>query len=303
MSTQPSSVELYDTVARATATCVIGAYSTSFARACRLLDEPVRGHVRDVYGLVRLADEVVDAPDLPLSRSERASVLDDLQAETARAVERGFSSNLVVHAFALTARRCGIGADLVDPFFASMRTDLDRCTHDDSSFATYVHGSAEVVGLMCLRTFLAAEPGTPADREARYAELADGARRLGAAFQKVNFLRDLAADRDDLGRSYFPAVGTGRLTDERRDTLLDDIDADLAAAARAIAALPASSRRGVRAAHDLFAALSRRLRATPATTIEQRRVRVPAAVKLLVVTRTVVGRRTARLLPTWAARP
>jgi len=303
MTTQPSSAALYDAVAQASASCVITRYSTSFARACRLLDEPVRGHVRNVYGLVRLADEVVDAAALPLSDADRAAILDDLQAETARATARGFSTSLVVHAFALTARECGIGADLVDPFFASMRTDLVRSTHDDGSFATYVHGSAEVVGLMCLRIFVACEPGTPAERDDRYAALADGASRLGAAFQKVNFLRDLAADRDELGRGYFPGVGTGRLTDAARDALLDDIDADLAAAARAIAALPPSSRRGVRAAHDLFAALSRRLRATPASTIEQRRVRVPARVKAFVVARTLVGQATARLVPTRVVRP
>jgi len=301
MSTAPSSSALYDAAARASATCVLDGYSTSFARATRMLDEPVRGHVRNVYGLVRLADEVVDAAALPLTRDQRAALLDDLHAETARATERGFSTNLVVHAFALTARECGIGPDLVDPFFASMRTDLDRSTHDDASFATYVHGSAEVVGLMCLRIFVADEPGTAADRAARYDALADGATRLGAAFQKVNFLRDLAADRDDLGRSYFPGVD-GHLTDARRDALLDDVDADLEAAARAIAALPSSSRRGVRAAHDLYAALSRRLRATPATVIERQRVRVPGAVKALVVARTLVGAGTARLLPGWTAR-
>jgi phytoene/squalene synthetase len=302
-SSAPSSSALYDAVARASASCVITRYSSSFGRACRLLDEPVRSHVRNVYGLVRLADEVVDAPALPLTRDERAAALDDLQAETARATARGFSTNLVVHAFALTARECGIGADLVDPFFASMRTDLDRSTHDDGSFATYVHGSAEVVGLMCLRIFVAGEPGTAAEHDARYTALADGAQRLGAAFQKVNFLRDLAADRDDLGRGYFPGVGTGHLTDAHRDALLDDVDADLAAAARAISALPRSSRRGVRAAHDLFAALSRRLRATPASTIERHRVRVPGPVKLLVVARTLAGQAADRMAPARTARP
>ncbi|WP_034620743.1 squalene/phytoene synthase family protein [Cellulomonas sp. URHE0023] len=284
----------YDDLARASAALVIDRYSTSFSWAARMLDEPVRGHVRTVYGLVRLADEVVDAPSLPLSPAERAAVLDELQAETARATDRGFSTNLVVHAFALTARECGIGPDLVDPFFASMRTDLKRATHDDTSFASYVHGSAEVVGLMCLRIFVACEPGTPAEHEARYDALAEGARRLGAAFQKVNFLRDLAADRDALGRSYFPGVGTEHLTDARRDVLLDDIDADLAAAARVIEDLPASCRRGVRAAHDLFAALSVRLRGTPAAQIEVRRVRVPTAVKALVLTRSLLGRPQAR---------
>lgn len=279
---------LYDRAADAGSARIVALYSTSFSRACRMLPEPTRTHIADVYGLVRLADEVVDADTLDLTPAERAELLDDLEAETARAVDRGFSLNLVVHAFARTARACGIGPELVTPFFASMRTDLHRTVHDDASLATYVYGSAEVVGLMCLRVFLAGEPGDGASREARYAELAPGARRLGAAFQKVNFLRDLAADEGTLGRTYFPGVTTSTLTDATRDALLDEIDADLAAAAVAIESLPAPCRRAVRAAHALFAALSRRLRATSAATIGVRRVRVPGPVKAVVVARALL---------------
>lgn len=267
----------YDAVARASAAVVIRGYSTSFGWACRLLAEPVRTDVRSIYALVRVADEIVDTPD-GRPATERARLLDALEEETYRAVHAGWSTNLLVHAFALTARRCGIGEDLIAPFFASMRTDLSVRAHDPRSLEQYVYGSAEVVGLMCLRAFLAGAPG----RDAAYAALTPGARRLGAAFQKVNFLRDLAEDRDALGRAYFPGLDAAALTDAHRDALLDGIDADLAAAAAAIPRLPTSSRAAVRAAHDLFAALARRLRATPAREIARERVRVPDPVKAAI---------------------
>jgi 15-cis-phytoene synthase len=275
---------LYDAAAAHATAQIVEDYSTSFSRACRLLGEPVRTHVRSIYGLVRLADEIVDDDTLDLSHDERRTALDDLEAQTAYAMERGFSTNLVVHAFARTARTCGIDASLVTPFFASMRTDLERSEHDDASLDTYVHGSAEVVGLMCLRAFLVDEPHAGA----RYDELRPGAERLGAAFQKVNFLRDISADHDVLGRTYFPGVDPRRLTDARRDALLDDIDADLAAASLAIPQLPPSSRRAVRCAHGLFAALSYRLRATPADQIGSRRVSVSSPAKMRIVLRAML---------------
>jgi phytoene/squalene synthetase len=274
----------YDAVAQASAAVVIAGYSTSFGWATRLLVEPVRTHVRNVYALVRVADEIVDAPG-EWPADQRGHLLTVLEEETYQALRTGHSANLVVHAFALTGRRCGIGPDLVEPFFASMRADLSVTAHDAGSFAAYVYGSAEVVGLMCLRVFV------PGDERA-YAELADGAARLGAAFQKLNFLRDLAEDHDLRGRSYFPGVDVDRLDDACRDALLDDVAADLAAARAVIPRLPASSRRAVRAAHDLFAELARRLRVTPAATLTRTRVRVPDLVKARILVRAVLkGRR------------
>ncbi|GEA85379.1 MAG: squalene/phytoene synthase family protein [Cellulomonas sp.] len=286
--TPEGGAQRYAHAAATAAGTVVGEYSTSFARACRLLREPVRGHVRTIYGLVRVADEIVDAPDLDLTPQQRGAYLDALEAETLDALQSGFSTNLVVHAFAATAREHGIGPELVVPFFASMRTDLRAAQHDEASLDAYVFGSAEVVGLMCLRVFVGAPDASDELAAHGYDRLAPGARRLGAAFQKVNFLRDLAADHDQLGRRYLPGDDSGVLTDAQRDAVLDDIDADLAAAAVAVAALPRSSRRGVRAAHDLFSALSGRLRATPAARIARERVRVPAPTKALVVARTLL---------------
>ncbi|MDI3330779.1 MAG: squalene/phytoene synthase family protein [Micrococcus sp.] len=272
----------YDAVAQASAAQVIAGYSTSFGWACRLLASRERTHVRNIYALVRVADEIVDDPDPALSAAWRRQQLDELEAETFRALASTRSANLVVHAFALTARQFGIGRELVEPFFASMRADLVRSRHDAQSLSDYVHGSAEVVGLMCLRVFLGGD-------EAAYARLRPGAERLGAAFQKVNFLRDLADDHDELGRTYFPGLDPAAFSDAHRDELLDDIDADLAAAAEAMRMLPDSSRRAVCAAHALYSALSRRLRSTPASRIREARVRVPDRQKALILMRVLAG--------------
>lgn len=274
----------YDDAARASAAVVIDQYSTSFGWATRLLHEPVRTHVRSIYALVRVADELVDDDRQPWDACRRAELLDGLQDETHRALRSGGSANLVVHAFALTAAQHGIGEDLIDPFFASMRADLTVQVHDRRSLDGYVYGSAEVVGLMCLRVFVDGD-------EARYRELAPGARRLGAAFQKVNFLRDLHADQHELGRTYLPGTDLATFTDLERDLLLDDIDADLAAAARTIPHLPPSSRGAVSAAHGLFSALSTRLRATPAEQIARERVRVPDLVKAQILARSAMASR------------
>lgn len=276
----PTGLAVYDRTATDAAAAVIAAYSTSFGLACRLLGPRPRPHVRNIYALVRIADEVVDGPAeaAGLTPAEAGAVLDELEAETMRAIARGFSTNLVVHAFAATARECGIGDDLVGPFFASMRTDLTTAAHDDASHDAYVYGSAEVVGLMCLQVFVNAGARHPLAPDPA---LVDGARRLGAAFQDVNFLRDRGHDEEALGRDYL-GIGPAR----SRDDVLDRIDADLAAAAATIPRLPADCRRAVTAAHDLFAALSVRLRrAAPGAG----RVRVPDAVKAGIAARAVLG--------------
>lgn len=287
-SARPCPADQYDALATSTARLVIRRYSTSFGLAARLLDEPVRTHVRNVYALVRVADEIVDAPRPGEGDEARRTLLDALETETLAAMASGHSANLVVHAFARTAVACGIEPALVTPFFASMRTDLDVLEHDQASLDAYVYGSAEVVGLMCLRTFLRDE----ADPQAAYAALHPGACRLGAAFQKLNFLRDLAADHEELGRRYFPGIDPAELTDAQRDAVLDDIEADLAVAAVAIDQLPPSSRRAVRVAHTLFAELARRLRRTPAEQIRTERVRVPNAVKSRLVARELLRGRS-----------
>jgi len=278
---------LYDRVAEETASIVIRRYSTSFGLASRLLGAGVRQHVENIYALVRVADEIVDGPatEAGLDTVRAARVLNELEKETERAMAEGFSANLVVHAFALTARDVSFGAELTAPFFESMRMDLTQTEHDQASFDRYVYGSAEVVGLMCLRAFLHGEA------VADVARFETGARALGAAFQKVNFLRDLAADFESLGRSYFPDVAVESFDEATKARLLDDIDADLAVSAAVVPDLPRSSRRAVALAQSLFAELSARLRATPAHELVRSRVRVPNPVKARLALSAALGGR------------
>ena len=285
MRAEATGLELYDRTARDAAAAVIAAYSTSFALATRMLGSRPRPHVRNIYALVRIADEIVDGPaaEAGLDAASEREVLDDLETQTMAAIQGGFSSNLIVHAFAGTARECGIGADLIAPFFASMRTDLSTARHDALSHDEYVYGSAEVVGLMCLQAFVNAggAAGQAGPRPAP-AELIDGARRLGAAFQDVNFLRDQHHDEDALGRDYL-GVAAGRAD---RTEVLDRIDGHLAAAAAVIPRLPADCRKAVTAAHDLFASLAVRLRHDPTPDV---RVRVPDTVKATLAARAWIG--------------
>ncbi|MEP6482398.1 MAG: phytoene/squalene synthase family protein [Rhodoglobus sp.] len=273
---------LYDRVAEETASIVIRRYSTSFGLASRLLGAGVRQHVENIYALVRVADEIVDG-GAQIDTLAAGRALNELETETERAIEVGFSSNLVVHAFALTARETEFGAELTAPFFESMRADLTQTEYDQAGFERYVYGSAEVVGLMCLRAFLLGE------QDADTARFETGARALGAAFQKVNFLRDLAADFTALGRSYFPGVNVETFTEAEKTRLLDDIDADLAVSAAVIPDLPRSSRRAVALAQSLFAELSARLRATPAAELVRSRVRVPNPVKARLAVSAALG--------------
>ncbi|WP_157009040.1 phytoene/squalene synthase family protein [Agromyces laixinhei] len=291
MTTPPSGLRLYDLAAHRGSATVISQYSTSFGLASRLCSEPVREHIADVYALVRIADEIVDGPaaEAGLDAAERRRVLDALEVETEQAMARGYSANLVVHAFARTARATGFGTELTRPFFASMRRDLDTVDFDDAEFRDYVYGSAEVVGLMCLRAFRQGLGEDPV-RDARWEQ---GARHLGAAFQKINFLRDLGEDSRERGRRYFPGIDPLRLSETDKHRLLDDIDRDLATAGAVIPELPGGCRRAVAVAHALFSALAARLRRTPAATLTDTRVRVPATRKALLLLRatTVRGRK------------
>lgn len=287
------SLARYDAAALKTSAEVIRCYSTSFGMASRILDRRTRNSIEAVYALVRVADEIVDgaAAGAGLSPEGVEKLLDDLERETEAAMGSGYSANLVVHAFAITARATGIGADLTRPFFASMRADITQREHTQESFDLYVYGSAEVVGLMCLRAFLVGRRVTAGED----AVLADGARHLGAAFQKINFLRDLAEDFSTLGRSYFPGVRPGSFTEADKIRLLDDIDEDLRISAAALPGLPRVPRRAVALAQGLFTELALRLRRTPAEDLLLARIRVPNPVKLRIMAKAFTGRAVPEL--------
>ena len=273
-----SALERYDRSAEAAAAQVMRHYSTSFSLATRLLQPQVRTDIRNLYAMVRTADEIVDAG---LPPHDAAALLDAYESTVRAAPAQRFHADPIVHAYALSARRCGFEDAHVAQFFASMRCDLTRTAHTQASFNEYVCGSAEVIGLLCLSAFYSGRPYPP--------ELDDGARRLGAAFQKINFLRDLHEDTTELGRAYFPTVpDPAHLTEPQKQELIADIRADLKVARAATARLPRGSRAGVAAATALFSELTDRLATTPAADITHTRVSVPPSRKAFLVSRAAV---------------
>lgn len=268
---------------------VIGSYSTSFGLATRLLGKRHRNHVRNIYALVRIADEIVDgvASEAGLTPAEQMDALKRYSAETHLAMRIGYSSDLIIHSFARTARVAGIDETLTRPFFASMRADLlgtgeKENIFDDEAHAAYVHGSAEVVGLMCLRVFTRDRRFTHAEQQ----RVEHGARQLGAAFQNINFLRDLGDDTRRLGRSY---LGNEQpLTDEQLQSWVARIRSQLSDAEKAIPSLPFDARAAVRSALALFSQLTDRIARTPATELYRTRIRVPDPVKAVLVSSAVL---------------
>jgi phytoene/squalene synthetase len=281
----PTGLANYTRAAEAACNQVISSYSTSFGWATRLLGKSVRQQVKNIYAMVRVADEIVDGAAAEAKAQgghiDPARALDAYEAAVYQGLEDSFSTDLVLHAFCRTANECGFGRELIEPFFASMRADLTEAVHDQASFERYVYGSAEVVGLMCLAAFIKTS-GQQYSREQKL-QLAAGARALGSAFQKVNFLRDLAADFNALGRSYFPSIEVGKFTDADRDRLVGEINNEIAIAAAELPHLPSNSTRAVNAALLLFAELNNKIAQTPAAQIATTRIRVPNARKIVIL--------------------
>jgi phytoene/squalene synthetase len=262
-------MDLYTRTAADLAKQLTERYSSSFSSASTLFDKSIRADIYNVYGLVRVADEIVDT----YNGKDRAQLLAELETQTYQAMERAFSSNPIVHAFATTAQQYGIERDLIEPFFTSMRMDLTPQNYDTDLLHTYIYGSAEVVGLMCLRVF------TQGNTK-QYDALKLGAQRLGAAYQKVNFLRDIADDFNNLHRYYFVGSSFATLDDIAKQQITDDIAADFAAAKPYVTALPQSARRAVSLSFAYYQALLRTLEQTPVERIKQQRMSVTKSVKL-----------------------
>ena len=203
-------------------------------------------------------------------------MLNELEAETYHALERGYSANPIVHAFQDTAHHFDITTVLLKPFFASMRTDLTAKTFTQQQYQDYIYGSAEVVGLMCLKVFCNGN-------QARYDHLQAGASKLGAAYQKVNFLRDIAQDHTDLGRMYFPGVQFEDFDEAQKTAIIEDIEADFAAALPYMRQLPKGAKSAVLASYRYYNALLIKLKQTPVQTIKTKRVRISNARKVALL--------------------
>ncbi|MCS4490564.1 phytoene/squalene synthase family protein [Corynebacterium sp. ES2794-CONJ1] len=280
-----SYLERYDNASSAASREIISSYSTSFSLATKLLAPRVRRDIAHLYAMVRIADEIVDgtAGEAQLSTADVSAELDAYEQRVLLAPRQRFHTDPVLHAYGQSARRCGFKEEYIRAFFASMRRDLHQTTYDALDFAAYVYGSAEVIGLLCLQAFIVDIPITTQEREL----MEEGARALGAAFQKINFLRDLSEDSHALGRRYFPQLAERELNDATKKELIDDIRHDLRLARTVIPHLPYSSRMGVIAATDFFAELTRLLDQTPTSDIYSRRVSVSSITKTKIFVRAI----------------
>lgn len=267
-----TSLALFDEASQAAAGHVIGAYSTSFGLGARLLPPRMRTHIASIYAMVRIADEIVDT----YQGADAGEVLDRFEAEVHRAMAGRFSADVIAHAFGVTARATGIERGLVDPFFASMRMDLTLDRHDADSYERYIYGSAEVIGEMCLAVFVSTANGPGAPTE----EIRHGARQLGSAYQKINFLRDVGADADSRGRVYFPGLDVEALTDADVAAIVAECRAELAVARTALGSLPSRPRGAVLATVLIYEDLIRRIEKTPAQRLPHTRISVPKLTKM-----------------------
>lgn len=258
----------YDAVCFELSGRVVSRYSSNFTIGIRALHPRFRASIKAIYAFVRFADEIVDT----LHDHDQRALLDRFAMDAREALRQRISLNPVLHAFQHVAHRHGIGPELIEPFLHSMSMDLDRHTHDRTSLEQYIHGSAEVVGLMCLRVFCEGDA-------AKYAALSPAAMRLGAAFQKVNFLRDIREDQATLGRNYFPGVEAPRLDQATKRRIESDLEEDFEAGLAGIRDLPYGARFGVHMAYTYFFALFRKIQRASGETVMRQRIRIPGHVK------------------------
>ena len=265
-----NNLEIFDKVCGLSSKMVTEKYSTSFARASTLFQPEIRQHIYNIYGFVRFADEIVDT----FHGYDKAKLMAEFETSYRVALENGISLNPILHSFCRTQREKNIPQHLVDSFLHSMKMDLaDIKDLTDEKYNEYIYGSAEVVGLMCLKVFLNGNVE-------EYAKLKPYAQSLGAAFQKINFLRDISADFNDLNRTYFPNVDFQKFSIADKKEIEEDIAADFAHAIKGIRMLPISSRIAVFMAYKYYNNLLKKIRkAQPAQLLTQR-IRVSNARKV-----------------------
>ncbi len=265
-------LELYNNTCMDCSKVITNRYSTSFSMGIRVFDKRFRAPIYAVYGFVRFADEIVDTfHDFP-----KASLLTRFREDTYRAIEERISLNPVLHAFQETVHKYQIERELIDAFLDSMEMDLHFNTYEDRLYKQYIYGSAEVVGLMCLRVFCEGN-------DQLYQQLKAPACSLGSAFQKINFLRDMKSDFDERGRVYFPGVDFTRFTNKDKIQIEKDIKKDFDDAYKGVVRLPKGARFGVYLAYIYYTNLFQKIKNAPANRVTQERIRVPNRRKLVLL--------------------
>ena len=266
-------MDLYNEISFQTSKLITKKYSTSFSIAVSNLPKEMRRSIYSIYGFVRLADEIVDT----FHSTNQQLLLNDFEKEYYKALENGISMNPVLQSFMLTVNKYRFPEELVDSFLKSMKADLSKQVYNNNTeLNSYIHGSANVVGLMCLLVFL------NGDKD-KYAQLKDSAMKLGSAFQKVNFLRDLKSDTQELNRLYFPDVDMDNFTEKVKYDLIKDIENDFNEAEMGMRQLPDKSKFAVYIAFSYYKKLLHKLKRTPANEIMQTRIRVQDSMKFVLL--------------------
>lgn len=250
------------------------AYSTSFSSGIRTLDKEYHEAIYAIYGFVRLADEIVDT----FYEQDQADLLARFRQDTYQAIEEKISLNPILHSFQWAVNTFHMERDLIDAFLYSMEMDLTDQDYNVDLYKKYIYGSAEVVGLMCLRVFCAGDI-------AEYERLKPDACALGSAFQKINFLRDIKSDFEDRGRVYFPGIDYEQFTDLQKKEIEADIQKDFDAGLRGIENLPKKAKKGVLLAYEYYIRLFEKIKQVPVERLKSERIRVPDWEKLLIYLR------------------
>ncbi|MRR19079.1 phytoene/squalene synthase family protein [bacterium] len=268
---------LYDRISLKCSRDLTKGYSTSFSLGIRMLAPRHRNAIYAIYGFVRLADEIVDT----FFDQRQREMLDRFRADTEEAITNRISSNPVLHSFQWAVNTYSIDREFIDAFLYSMEMDLEKKNHDQKSYSEYIYGSAEAVGLMCLRVFCHGDSGG-------FGRLKEPARKLGSAFQKVNFLRDIRSDYTDRGRIYFPGVDFNNFSVTDKKLIEDEIAAEFSDALAGIRGLERGSRRGVYLAYSYYLALFRKIRETPPEAVTGRRFRISDGRKMLLLMKAII---------------
>lgn len=269
---------LFDQVSHQSSKLVTESYSTSFSLATRILSNEIRQDIYNIYGFVRFADEIVDT----FHDYNKAELFERFEQSLEQALTDRISLNPILNSFQETVHRYNIDREYISAFMQSMHWDLSKKTYlTNEEYKAYIYGSADVVGLMCLRVFVKGD-------DVQFNALKDAAMRLGSAFQKVNFLRDLKADHEHLERSYFPNVDMNAFDEHSKQTIIEEIEADFSAGLAGIFQLPDEAKFGVYTAYKYYLRLLKKLKKTPSTQIKAKRIRVPNYQKVDVLARSFI---------------